>query len=47
MVTHRVWDYFRSRLAFTVAAFNLVVQWHGTKPDAKGFVQLSIADVTL
>ena len=46
-VTHRVWDYFRSRLAFTMAAFNLVVQWHGIKPDSKGLVHLSIADVTL
>jgi hypothetical protein len=25
-VAHRAWDYFRARLAFTMAAFNLVVQ---------------------
>ena len=46
-VAHRVWDYFRARLAFTMAAFNLVVQWQGLEPDAQGFVHLSIADVTL
>src|SRR6266536_3189175 len=28
-VMHRVWDYFQARLAFTMAAFNLLVQWHG------------------
>jgi len=46
-VAHRVWDYFRARLAFTMAAFNLVVRWRGLKPDDQGFVHLSIADVTL
>jgi hypothetical protein len=46
-VAHRVWDYFRARLAFTLAAFNLVVQWHALNPDAQGLVRLSIADVTL
>jgi hypothetical protein len=46
-IAHRVWDYFRARLAFTMAAFNLVVQWQGLKPDAQGVVHLSIADVTL
>ena len=24
---HRVWEYFQARLAFTVAAFNVLVQW--------------------
>ncbi len=46
-VMHRVWDYFRARLAFTMAAFNLMVQWQGLKPNAQGFVHLSIAQVTL
>lgn len=46
-VTHRVWDYFQARLAFTMAAFNLVVQWQGLSPDDQGFVHLSIADITL
>ncbi|MGH8546143.1 MAG: transposase [Gammaproteobacteria bacterium] len=46
-VTHRVWDYFQTRLGFTMAAFNLLVQWNGLKPDDNGFVQLSIADFSL
>jgi len=46
-VAHRVWDYFRSRLAFTMAAFNLLVQWDGLQPDEAGFVHLSIAQFSL
>ncbi len=46
-VGHRVWEYFQARLAFTMAAFNLLVQWHGLKPDANGFVHLSIAEFSL
>jgi hypothetical protein len=46
-VGHRVWKYFQARLAFTMAAFNVLVQWHGLKPDANGFVPLSIAEFTL
>ena len=38
---------FRARLAFTVAAFNLRVQWNGLKPDAKGVVHFSIANFSL
>jgi len=34
-------------LAFTMAAFNVLVQWHGFKPDANGFVHLSIAEFGL
>ena len=45
-VSHRVWEYFSARLAFTVAAFNLMVQWDGLKPDDKGFVHLSIANIS-
>lgn len=26
-ISHRVWDYFKARLAFTMAAFNILVQW--------------------
>jgi hypothetical protein len=40
-------DYFRARLAFIVAAFNLLVQWHGFQPDAAGMVHLSIAEFSL
>jgi hypothetical protein len=44
---HRVWTYFHARLAFTMAAFNVLVQWHGFRPHASGFVPLSIAEFSL
>jgi hypothetical protein len=44
---HRVWEYFHTRLAFTMAAFNVLVQWHGLRPNAYGFVPLSIAKFSL
>ena len=46
-VMHRVWAYFQARLAFTMAAFNVLVQWYGLVPNADGFVPLSIADFNL
>src|SRR5262249_18062200 len=46
-VMHRVWTYFQARLAFTMAAFNVLVQWHGFEPNASGFVPLSIAEFSL
>jgi hypothetical protein len=46
-VMHRVWAYFHARLAFTMAAFNVLVQWHGLRPNAAGFVPLSIAEFSL
>ncbi len=46
-VMHRVWAYFHARLAFTMAAFNVLVQWHGLPPNASGFVPLSIAEFRL
>lgn len=46
-VMHRFWRYFQARLAFTMAAFNLLVQWHGLEPDPDGFVHLSIAEFSL
>ena len=36
-----------ARLAFTMAAFNVLVQWHGLRPYASGFVPLSIAEFSL
>ena len=42
-VMHRGWAYFQARLAFTMAAFNVLVQWHGFQPNSSGFVPLSIA----
>lgn len=44
---HRQADCFRAHLAFMVAAFNLLVQWQGLRPDADGFVRLSIAEFSL
>ncbi len=46
-VMHRVWAYFHARLAFTMAAFNVLVQWHGLQPNMYGFVPLSIAEFSL
>jgi hypothetical protein len=46
-VMHRVWTYFHARLAFTMAAFNVLVQWHGLRPNAFGFVPLSRAEFSL
>jgi hypothetical protein len=44
---HRGWAYLQARLAFTMAAFNVLVQWHGLQPNASGFVPLSIAAFSL
>ena len=44
---HRVWTYFHVRLAFTLAAFNVLVQWQGFQPTASGFVPLSMAEFSL
>jgi len=46
-VMHRVWEYFQARLAFTMAVFNVLVQWYGLSPDEQGFVPLSIAEFSL
>jgi hypothetical protein len=46
-VMHRGWAYFQARLAFTMAACNVLVQWHGSQPNASGFVPLSIAEFSL
>jgi hypothetical protein len=46
-VMHRGWAYFQARLAFTMAAFNLLVQWHGFQPYASGFIPLSMAEFSL
>jgi hypothetical protein len=46
-VRHRTWAAFQARLAFTLATFNLLVQWHGLKPDAQGMIRLSLAEFSL
>src|SRR2546430_3280859 len=44
---HRGWASCQARLAFTMAAFNVLVQWHGLPPTASGFVPLSMAEFSL
>jgi len=46
-VMHRAADYFQARLVFTVAVFNVLIQWHGWQADKSGFVPLSIAEFSL
>lgn len=44
---HKVWTYFEAKLGFTMALFNILVQWHGFQPDENGFFALSIAEFSL
>lgn len=44
---HKLWEYFEAKLAFTMALFNILVQWYGLPADASGFVPLSIAEFSL
>ena len=46
-VAHRSWMYFKTRLAFTMALFNILAQWDGLPVNEEGFVPLSIAQLTL
>ncbi len=46
-VLHRTWAAFQARLAFTLVAFNLLVQWHALKPDSTGVIRLSLAEFSL
>ena len=46
-VGHRVWAYFKSRVGWTMALFNILTDWHGLQPDKDGFVHLSIANFSL
>jgi len=46
-VAPRTWAAFQMRLAFTLATFNLLVQWYGLAPDAHGFIHLSLAEFSL
>ena len=41
-VGHRVWTYFRARLAWMMAAFHLLARW-GMEIDEHAMVRLSIA----
>ena len=46
-VMHRVWASFHARLAFTMAALNVLVRWRGFQPNAFGFVPLSMTEFSL
>jgi hypothetical protein len=46
-VMHRGRASVQAHLAFTMAAFNVLVQWHGFRPNAPGFVLLSMAEFSL
>ena len=46
-LSHRTWAALRARLAFTMAVFNVLVQWDGLQPDADGIIRLSIAQFSL
>ena len=44
---HKFWEYFATKLAFTMALFNILVQWYGLPANETGFVPLSIAEFSL
>ena len=44
---HRTWAGFEAHLAYTMAAFNILVQWDGMQPDTNGRIHRSIAHFTL
>lgn len=46
-LTHRTWGSLRARLAYTMAVFNVLVQWDGIAMDEDGNVHLSIAEFSL
>ena len=46
-MAHKAWLYFETRVGFTLALFNILIQWHGFLPDENGFVPLSIAEFSL
>jgi len=46
-MAHKAWPYFETHVGFTLALFNILIQWHGFRPDQTGFVPLSIAEFSL
>jgi hypothetical protein len=46
-VMHRKWAYLKSRLAFTMAMFNILVEWDGIQVDESGNIHLSLAPFSL
>jgi len=46
-LSHRTWRNVCARLAFAMAAFNILAQWNGFPADVNGHVHLSIAAFSL
>ena len=46
-ISRRVWNYVFVRLAWIMATFNILVQWHGLVPDENGQIHLSMAQFSL
>lgn len=42
-----LWTGFALRLAFTMAIFNVLVQWDGIQTDSDGTIRLSIAQFSV
>jgi hypothetical protein len=46
-LSHRTWPALAARLGYTLALFNILVQWDGFPADADGNIHLSIAQYSL
>ena len=46
-VMHRRWAYLKSRIAFTMAMFNILVEWSSVQVDELGNVHFSLAPFSL
>lgn len=44
---HRKWEYLNSRIAYTLASFNILALWNGLSPDEQGLYRLSISQFSL
>ena len=43
---HLTWRGFEAHLSYLMIAFNILVNWNGLEPDAKGHIHRSIAHFT-
>lgn len=46
-VFHRKWKYLKSRVAYTLALFNILALWNGLDENDAGFFKLSIANFSI
>lgn len=46
-MAHKQWRAFEAHVGYSLALFNILIQWHGFLPDETGFVPLSIAEFSL